>query len=378
MSVISAHSLTMEFLDNVLFDRASFDVEEHDKVGLIGANGVGKTTLFKLIAGIYEPSEGSIFVSSKVKTGIVEQHACSDFTRTAKQEMLSVFENLIIIEKELEALNREIDLHPENADELIEKQSSLTEKFQSEGGLTYRSRAASMLAGLGFSESETNLSVGSLSGGQRTKISLGKLLLSNSDLILLDEPTNHLDIKSVEWLEDFLSKYNGTALIISHDRYFLDKITNKTMEIEHRKISIRKGNYSVYTALKAEQEEADRRKYNQQTKEIERIEGIIKQQRQFNRERNYITIADKQKQIDRIKAELVEINKDEKPLKLSFKAQSNSGNDVIAAQDISKSYSGKYLFKDVSLNVYRGERIFLLGANGCGKSTLLKTIIGKI
>ncbi|MCD7827388.1 MAG: ABC-F family ATP-binding cassette domain-containing protein [Clostridiales bacterium] len=378
MSVISAHSLTMEFLDNVLFDRASFDVEEHDKVGLIGANGVGKTTLFKLIAGIYEPSEGSIFVSSKVKTGIVEQHACSDFTRTAKQEMLSVFENLIIIEKELEALNREIDLHPENADELIEKQSSLTEKFQSEGGLTYRSRAASMLAGLGFSESETNLSVGSLSGGQRTKISLGKLLLSNSDLILLDEPTNHLDIKSVEWLEDFLSKYNGTALIISHDRYFLDKITNKTMEIEHRKISIRKGNYSVYAALKAEQEEADRRKYNQQTKEIERIEGIIKQQRQFNRERNYITIADKQKQIDRIKAELVEINKDEKPLKLSFKAQSNSGNDVIAAQDISKSYSGKYLFKDVSLNVYRGERIFLLGANGCGKSTLLKTIIGKI
>ncbi len=197
MAVISAHDLTMEFPDNVLFDGASFDIEEHDKVGLIGANGVGKTTLFKLIAGIEEPTAGNIFVSSKAKIGIVEQHACSDFSKTAKEEMLSVYDNLMDLEHQLEILNAQIDSKDGDMDCLITKQSSLMEKFRSEGGLTYRSRASSMLSGLGFTQSESNLSVGDLSGGQRTKLSLGKLLLSDSNLILLDVPTNHLDIKSV-------------------------------------------------------------------------------------------------------------------------------------------------------------------------------------
>lgn len=378
MSVISAHELSMEFLDNVLFDKASFDIEEHNKVGLIGSNGTGKTTLFKLIAGVYEPADGGLFISSNAKTGYVEQHACSDFNKTAKEEMLSVFSHLEKMEKELEELHSAIDSSPENLSELIEKQSFLTEKFQSLGGLTFRSRANSMLSGLGFTAEEQNLPVGDLSGGQRTKISLGKLLLSDSDLILLDEPTNHLDIKSVEWLEDFLSKYNGTALIVSHDRYFLDKVTNKTMEIEHKKITVRKGNYSVYAKLKEEQKEADKRKYEHQAKEVERIEGIIKQQKQFNRERNYITIASKQKQIDRIKEDMVAPESDEKSMKLKFEAGAVSGNEVIIVTDFSKSYGEKSLFKNVDLKVLKGERIFILGSNGCGKSTFLKAVLGKL
>ena len=378
MSIISAHELTMEFLDNVLFDKATFDIEEHDKVGLIGNNGTGKTTLFKLLAGIYEPADGGLFVSSNARTGFVEQHACSDFSKTAKEEMLSVFSHLMATEKGLEDLHRLIDSSPANLSELIEKQSALTEKFQADGGLTFRSRANSMLSGLGFTADEQNLSVGELSGGQRTKISLGKLLLSDANLILLDEPTNHLDIKSVEWLEDFLSKYNGTALIISHDRYFLDKITNKTMEIEHKKITVRKGNYSVFARLKAEQREADRRKYEQQAKEVERIEGIIQQQKRFNQARNYITIASKQKQIDRIKEEMVAPESDQAAIKLKFETAVTSGNDVLMASDVSKSYSDKVLFKNITLNIYKGERVFLLGSNGCGKSTLLKALLGKL
>lgn len=378
MSVISANSLTMEFLDNVLFDKASFDIEEHDKVGLIGSNGTGKTTLFKLIAGVYEPADGNIFVSSNAKTGYVEQHACSDFSKTAKEEMLSVFSHLEKMEKELEELHTLIDSSPENLSRLIDKQSLLTEKYQSLGGLTFRSRANSMLSGLGFTNEEQNLPVGELSGGQRTKISLGKLLLSDSNLILLDEPTNHLDIKSTEWLEDFLTKYNGTAIIVSHDRYFLDKVTNKTMEIEHRKITVRKGNYSVYAKLKEEQKEADRRKFEQQSKEVERIEGIIKQQKQFNRERNYITITSKQKQIERIKEDMIQPDSDEKAMKLKFEAGAVSGNEVIIGTDLSKAYGEKVLFKDVNIKIFKGERVFILGANGCGKSTFLIAVLGKL
>ncbi len=378
MSVISAHELTMEFLDNVLFDKASFDIEERDKVGLIGSNGTGKTTLFKLLAGEYSPANGGLFVSSNAKTGYVEQHACSDFSKTGKEEMLSVFENLMQMEKQLEKLHIQIDQNPANINKLIDEQSVLTDKFHSLGGLTYRSRANSMLTGLGFSEQEQNLPVGSLSGGQRTKIALGKLLLSDSNLILLDEPTNHLDIKSVEWLEDFLIKYTGTAIIVSHDRYFLDKVTNKTMEIEHKKITVRKGNYSVYAKLKEEQKEADRRKYEQQLKEVQRIEGIITQQKQFNRERNYITIASKQKQIDRIKEDMTAPDSQEKIMKLKFEAGTVSGNEVIIVDELSKSYGDKIMFKNATIKVLKNERIFILGANGCGKSTLLKAVLGKI
>ncbi len=376
MSVINAYDLTFGFLDSTLFSSASFDIEENDRVGLIGANGTGKTTLFKLICGEYEPNSGSLFLSKNTKTGFAEQFACADSDKTVYDELMTVYAPLFRIESELEALHSEIERNP--SPELIEKQSALTEKFQSDGGLTFRSMGRSTLIGLGFGESDFNKSVRDLSGGQRTKLSLGKLLLSDANLILLDEPTNHLDIKSVEWLEDFLKKYNGTAVIISHDRYFLDKVTNKTMEIRHKKISIRKGNYSQYIKLRDEQILSDKRRFDNQMKEIKRIEGIIEQQKRFNQERNYITIASKEKQIERLKDDLPETDANIPVMKLDFSVNSESGNEVIIADSLEKSYDGKTLFKNVTLDIRKGERVFLIGPNGCGKSTLLKSLIGRV
>lgn len=376
MSVINAYDLTFGFLDSTLFSSASFDIEENDRVGLIGANGTGKTTLFKLICGEYEPNSGSLFLSKNTKTGFAEQFACADSDKTIYDELMTVYAPLFKIESELEALHSEIERNP--SPEFIEKQSALTEKFQSDGGLTFRSMGRSTLIGLGFGESDFNKSVRDLSGGQRTKLSLGKLLLSDANLILLDEPTNHLDIKSVEWLEDFLKKYNGTAVIISHDRYFLDKVTNKTMEIRHKKISIRKGNYSQYIKLRDEQILSDKRRFDNQMKEIKRIEGIIEQQKRFNQERNYITIASKEKQIERLKDDLPETDANIPVMKLDFSVNSESGNEVIIADSLEKSYDGKTLFKNVTLDIRKGERVFLIGPNGCGKSTLLKSLIGRV
>lgn len=376
MSVINAYDLTFGFLDSTLFSSAAFDIEENDRVGLIGANGTGKTTLFKLICGEYEPNSGSLFLSKNTKTGFAEQFACADSDKTVYDELMTVYAPLFRIESELEALHSEIEGNP--SPELIEKQSALTEKFQSDGGLTFRSMGRSTLIGLGFGESDFNKSVRDLSGGQRTKLSLGKLLLSDANLILLDEPTNHLDIKSVEWLEDFLKKYNGTAVIISHDRYFLDKVTNKTMEIRHKKISIRKGNYSQYIKLRDEQILSDKRRFDNQMKEIKRIEGIIEQQKRFNQERNYITIASKEKQIERLKDDLPETDANIPVMKLDFSVNSESGNEVIIADSLEKSYDGKTLFKNVTLDIRKGERVFLIGPNGCGKSTLLKSLIGRV
>lgn len=376
MSVINAYDLTFGFLDSTLFSSATFDVEENDRVGLIGANGTGKTTLFKLICGEYEPNSGSLFLSKNTKTGFAEQFACADSNKTVYDELMTVYAPLFRIESELEALHSEIERDP--SPELIEKQSTLTEKFQSDGGLTFRSMGRSTLIGLGFGESDFNKSVCDLSGGQRTKLSLGKLLLSDANLILLDEPTNHLDIKSVEWLEDFLKKYNGTAVIISHDRYFLDKVTNKTMEIRHKKISIRKGNYSQYIKMRDEQILSDKRRFDNQMKEIKRIEGIIEQQKRFNQERNYITIASKEKQIERLKDDLPETDANIPVMKLDFSVNSESGNEVIIADSLEKSYDGKMLFKNVTLDIRKGERVFLIGPNGCGKSTLLKSLIGRV
>lgn len=372
MSLLTAQNLTFGFLDGVLFKDAAFKVEETDRIGLIGANGTGKTSLFKLITGEYSANSGGIVRGKDVRVGYMEQYLECEENQTLYNDALTVFSDVAEAEAELEFITE--SLLTDNSIELIEKQLRLTEEIERRDGLVYKSKTKSALIGLGFSEKDLDLKVSALSGGQRSKLSLCKLLLSNANLLLLDEPTNNLDIEAVTWLEDFLVKYKGAVIVVSHDRYFLDKVTDSTMEISHQKLTLTKGNYSVFQKLKAERELFIEREYEKTTEEIKRIEGIIEQQRRFNRERNYITIASKEKQIEHLKANLVVPDKALKSVNFSFKTTLRSGNDVLSAKGVSKSFENKHLFSNFDLDVFREDRVFLLGPNGCGKSTFLKII----
>ncbi len=378
MSLLSCQNLCLSYAQRDILINATFDIAKGDKIGLIGSNGCGKTTLFKALCGQLEPADGKIIKASAVNIGFVEQHACAGSELSVYDELLTVFARLFEIETELEEVHRKIELTDGKVLEYIEKQSALTEEYQNKGGLTYKNRAHSCLMGLGFTKEEEALPVLALSGGQRTKLSLGKLLLSEPDIMLLDEPTNHLDIKSVEWLEDFISKCNSTVVIVSHDRYFLDKTTQRTFEITAKKLYQGKGSYSEYIKTKELRLETDRREYEKAQIEIKRIEKMIEQQKQFNQERNYITIASKEKQIERIKATMPELPPNEKTVKLRFSECVRAGDEVLIAENLKKVYDGKMLFCGVGMKIYRGEKVFILGPNGCGKTTLLGLIMNKI
>ena len=378
MSLITCQNLFLSFAQNPVLRDVTFSVEKGDKIGLIGTNGSGKTTLFRLLTGELTPDEGKLFFAADVKIGCVEQHACQGSPRTVYEELRSVFAPLMDMEARLEDLHKKVALTDGKVRAYIEEQAALTDAFQAQGGLTYVARTHSALAGLGFTKAEEDLPVSALSGGQRTKLSLGKLLLSAPDVMLLDEPTNHLDIDSVEWLEDFLSKFPGALLVISHDRYFLDKVTSKTMELRGKRLTAGKGSYSAFVKTREQRLESDRREYEKGMLEIARIEKMIEQQKRFNRERNYITIASKEKQIARIKATLPELPPKESTFRLRFGEVARTGDEALYAEELSKSYDGKTLFKNVSFTVLRGEKVFLLGPNGCGKSTLLQILMHKL
>ncbi len=377
MTILNFQNLSFSFGERELFTDVNFDINEKEKVGLIGANGVGKTTLFKLIRGEFYPTAGAVVKAKDVTVGYMEQHTCSEKGRTIYEEILSVFDYLIDIENELFKINQRLFNGVGDTDDNIRLQDELTLKFQNEGGLTYKSRAKSALTGLGFDESEFSLTTDKLSGGQRSKIALAKLLLSKSSLLLLDEPTNHLDIKSVEWLESFLKSYNGAVFVVSHDRYFLDKITDKTVELENKKVRCYKGNYSEFLLKKKAEQKAVEDKYDCDIKEIERLEGVVAQQRQWNREKNIKTAESKLKQIERIKAQLVVPDSKVERIRITFEPKFVSGNDVLTVDGLSKSFGNKDIFKNACFHVKRGERVFLLGDNGCGKTTLLKTLMGE-
>ena len=374
MATVSVQNLKVDFGGKVLFENVSFDVNPGEFVGLIGANGTGKTTLFKVITGEIEPTEGGAFIGRNVKVGYLEQHACHGSVRTVYDEALSVFEHLMETERELEDIAAAIDANESGQDKLIEMQHRLNEQFQEQDGLTFRSRTRSALMGLGFSEDDFYLTCDKLSGGQRSKLSMCKLLLSGSDLLLLDEPTNHLDIAGTEWLENYLSTFKGTIIVISHDRYFLDRVTNKTVEITNKKSYCTKGNYSAYLKLKEERLESERRQYENQMAEIKRIEGIIEQQRSFARERNFITAESKRKMLEKKKAELVIPDPPLSSMRMKFTPACETGNDVLNVSSLSKAFGSKRLFCNADMQVYKNDRVFVLGTNGCGKTTLLRIL----
>ena len=374
MAILDVQNLTLSFGESTLFEGVSFDVKEREKVGLIGCNGAGKTSLFRIITGEYEPTQGNCFISKNTKVGYMEQHTCSE-NKTVYNELISVFDDLIEIEKELDEIAHNLTNGIGNQEKNIERQDYLTNVFNRDGGLTYKSLTRSALIGLSFSEKDFDMPTSKLSGGQKSKLILAKLLLSKADFLLLDEPTNHLDLNALEWLEGFLKDFSGACLIISHDRYFLDKLTNKTIEIENGKCRSYMGNYSVFLKKKEAEQKAIEDKYENDMKEIERIEGIITQQRQWNREKSIKKAESEEKRLEKLKEQLVIPDSKVERIRFDFTPKFISGEEVLNVGELKKSFGDKKIFENASFSIRRNERVFLLGENGCGKTTLLKILM---
>lgn len=377
MTLMNAAGLALSFGVHTVFENVSFLMDERDHVGLVGVNGCGKTSLFKVLTGEYAADAGTFGKSRLARVGYVEQFAITS-SRTVYEELLTVFDDLKDIDRRLGELNELISRNQGDINALIEEQHRLTEEFNERGGLTYRSRARAALLGLGFTEQQLSQGVYTLSGGQRSKVQLCKMLLSGANLLLLDEPTNHLDIGSVEWLEEFLRAFRGAYIVISHDRYFLDRVTNRTFELENGRLTVYGGNYSYYIDKKAENREIAIRHFENTQREIRRIEGIVEQQRRWNRERNIRTAESKLKQIERLKKTLVAVDRLPEDFSFSFPVKAESGNDVLKGTDLAFAYGSKEIFRDVNIDIKKGERVFLLGPNGCGKTTLFKMLCSRL
>lgn len=376
MIVLSGNDISVSFGGETLFHDVNFRLEENGRAGLVGVNGCGKTTLMHVINGRQEAETGGISKAAGIKLGCMEQYVIRDDNITLYDEVLEIFRPLIDAENELADIAVAIDTG-DHSEQTLSRQMQLQERFEREGGLTYKSMTCSALAGLGFSEDDFNKPISVMSGGQKSKAQLAKLLLSGSNILLLDEPTNHLDITACEWLEKFLTEYKGAYIVISHDRYFLDKVTDTTFEMENRTLREYNGNYTRYLELKAEAREAQQRVYDRTVKEINRIEGIVEQQKRWGQEHNFITAASKQKQADRLKETLEKPEDLPEAIKFTFRAKEGGANDVLIAKGLSKSFDGTVVFTNAELDIKKNTTTFILGENGCGKTTLLKILTGE-
>ena len=350
MIAIGCENISLSFGIDVILEKVTFSINEGERLGIVGVNGAGKTSLIRILTGETSADEGNVFIAKNTSVGVLKQYVGYESESDVYSALVNEFDESGILD----------------TNELEQKKGE------------YISRVKGFLKNLGFTEDEMlRTPVNALSGGQKTRIALASLLLKDHDLLILDEPTNHLDIMALAWLEDHLKSIKKTVLVISHDRYFLDKITTKTLEIENKKAKLYNGNYSFYAAQKKTDREIQERHYKNQQREIARIEAYIENQRRWNRERNIIAAESRQKQLDKmVREERPEALPDK--IKLSFGSAGRSGDDVLSLRGITKGYGNKTLFEDVSFEVNYRDRMFLFGENGCGKSTLIKIIAGRI
>ncbi len=381
MIALSVSDLSLSFGGVDILKNISFAVNEGERVGVIGVNGAGKTSLFKLILGDYEPSRGAVYTAKGASIGCLEQNpdlSALPGELTALEYMYTAFGELIALEEKIQYLELEITrlADSENEEEAVNKTEELIavrHAFELMGGMEFRSRCRGMLLRLGFSEELIERKISTLSGGQYTRLALARLLATEPDILMLDEPTNHLDIDALTWLEGYISSYKKTVIIISHDRYFLDRTTNKTLSIQYGTAKLYNGNYSETKDIQFAEASAVEHRYKEQQKEIARIKANIEFQRRCNREHNFVTIRAKEKQLERM--EKIELAPPPpKEIRMSFREEESSAGDVIEVKELSFSYSSLPLIKKISFLIRRGERVLFLGKNGSGKSTLMKLI----
>lgn len=374
LMILACQKITKAFGGDTVLNDINFLINEGEKAALIGINGAGKTTLLKIITGEYEADSGEVVLQKGASMGYLSQVIDVTSHRTIYEEMLDAKKEIINMEQKIHALEQDISrLSGEELEKTMENYSRLTDRFEKANGYAWKSEIVGVLKGLGFTESEFDTPIHTLSGGQKTRVALSRILLTQPDIILLDEPTNHLDMEAIRWLETFLSNYRGAVLIVSHDRYFLDRVVSKVIEIESGNSQTFLGNYSQYAEKKKAQRDAQMKLYLNQQQEIKHQEEVITKLRSFNREKSIRRAESREKMLDKIE-------RVEKPvvlnsrMRISLEPEVISGNDVLTIENLSKSFENKPLFRNLNLSIQRGEVVGLLGANGTGKTTLLKII----
>ncbi|MBD7909915.1 ribosomal protection-like ABC-F family protein [Clostridium cibarium] len=382
MIVLSCKNISKSYgIDEILKD-VTISINENDKVGIIGANGEGKSTLFKIISKQISYDNGEIFIDKNKTIGYLAQHLDLETENTIYNEMLTVFSDLTGIENKLITLESKMNepYDEDNADyhnKLIKDYTTAQELYTNRGGYTYKGEISRVLKGLGFLEEDFEKKIINLSGGQKTRVALCKLLLLSPDILLLDEPTNHLDLEAIEWLEEYLKSYKGSVLVISHDRFFLDSVTNRTFQVINGHVNTYNAPYTKYLELRKKDYESQLKAYNLQQAEIKRQEAIIEKFRSFNREKSIRAAESREKALEKI--EKVDTpDKEKAASKINFETSVKSGFDVLHLENLSKSFENKHLFSNVSLDLKRGEKIALIGENGRGKTTLFNIIMNKI
>lgn len=376
--ILSCSNICKSFEEKNVLKQASFHLEARDKAAVVGVNGAGKTTLLKIIVGMETADEGSVTMAKDISCGYLAQHQEIDSDSTIYEEMIKVKQDIIDLEARIRRMEQEMDSVPErDLTGFMEQYARLTEQFERKNGFSYKSEIAGVLKGIGFAEDDFEKQVSLLSGGQKTRVALGRILLQKPDLLILDEPTNHLDLESIKWLETFLLNYDGAVIIVSHDRYFMDRIVNRVVEIDSADVTVFAGNYTDYAKKKEILRNARLKEYLNQQAQIRHQEAVIAKLKQFNREKSIKRAESREKMLEKI--EPVDKPKEEEAkMRLTLEPSVLSGNDVLTVEGLAKSFGTNELFSDVNMSIKRSQRIALIGSNGTGKTTILKIINGML